>query len=104
MLCGAVGFSYKFEIYTDDENNTKYRKPEEHDLGSSANIVLRLCRNVPHHQNYKVYFDNFYASIPLAVHLAKCGLLCLGTMRRLRISNSKLPSDKEMAKKKRETS
>ncbi|KAJ8931524.1 hypothetical protein NQ314_015548 [Rhamnusium bicolor] len=101
MLCGTVGFSCKFEIYTGDENNPKHRKPEEPDLGSSSNIVLRLCRNVPNNQNYRVYFDNFYASIPLAVHLAKC--LCLGTMRS-RIPNCKLPSDKEMAKEIRGTS
>ncbi|KAJ8962473.1 hypothetical protein NQ314_005710 [Rhamnusium bicolor] len=68
MPCGPDRFSYKFEIYTGDENNPKYRKPEEPDLGSGANIVLRLCRNVPHNQNYRVYLDNFYASIPLAVH------------------------------------
>ncbi|KAJ8971196.1 hypothetical protein NQ314_000833 [Rhamnusium bicolor] len=88
-------------IYTGDENNPKYRKPEEPDLGSSANIILRLCRNVPHNQNYRVYFDHFYASIQLAVHLAKCGILCLGTMRISRIPNCKRPSDKEMAKMKR---
>ncbi|KAJ8930757.1 hypothetical protein NQ314_016412 [Rhamnusium bicolor] len=79
MLCGTDGFSYKFEIYIGDENNPKYRKPEEPDLGSSANIVL-------------------------AVHLVKYGILCPGTMRRSRIPHCKLPSDKEMAKEKRGTS
>ncbi|KAJ8928275.1 hypothetical protein NQ314_019227 [Rhamnusium bicolor] len=103
MLCGTDGFSYKFEIYTSDENNPKYRKPKEPDLGSSANIVLCLCRNVPHNQNYRVYFDNYQASISLAVHLAKCEILCPGTIRS-RIPNCKLPSDKEMTKMKRETS
>ncbi|KAJ8937810.1 hypothetical protein NQ314_011716 [Rhamnusium bicolor] len=103
MLCETDGFSYKFEIYTGDENNPKYRKPEEPDLGSSTNIVLHLCRNVPHNQNYRVYFDNFYASISLAVHLAKYRILCFETLRRSRIPNCKLPSDKEMTKKKRET-
>ncbi|KAJ8940644.1 hypothetical protein NQ314_010645 [Rhamnusium bicolor] len=43
MLYGTDGFSYKFEIYTGDENNPKYRKPEDSNLGLSTNIVLRLC-------------------------------------------------------------
>lgn len=46
-------WGYKFYMLcaTGDENNPKYRRPEELDLGSSANIVIRLCRHVPNNQN-----------------------------------------------------
>lgn len=38
-------------------------------------------------------------SLPLLEHLAKEGVLSLGTVRRNRISNCKLPTDKEVSKK-----
>lgn len=101
VLCGTDGFSYNFEIYTGDENSPKYRQSEEPDLGSSANIVICLCRNVPRNQNYRVYFDNYYTSLPLPVHLAKNGILSLGTVRKSNIPNCKFPNDKEMSKEKR---
>lgn len=104
VLCGSDGFSYNFEIYTGDENNVKFRKAMEPDLGSSANIVVRLCRIIPSNQNYRVYFDNFYTSLPLLVYLGKRGIYSLGTVRRPRIPNCRLPVEAELKKEPRGTS
>ncbi|KAJ8971561.1 hypothetical protein NQ317_009750 [Molorchus minor] len=70
----------------------------EEDLGATGNLVQRLCRIVPINQNYVVYFDNFYTSLPLVACLAKKGIFSLGTVRRPRIPNCKLPTGKQFNK------
>lgn len=82
VLCGTDGFAYNFEIYTGDENHERFRPANEPDLGASANNVVRLCRIIPTNQNYRVYFDNYYCSIPLMVYFVKKGIYSLGTVRR----------------------
>uniref|UniRef100_T1HR51 DDE_Tnp_1_7 domain-containing protein n=1 Tax=Rhodnius prolixus TaxID=13249 RepID=T1HR51_RHOPR len=63
-------FSYKVEIYSGAEND--FERPEsEPDLGPSANVVVRLCRDVPTGLNHKVYFDNYYTSLSLIDYLKK---------------------------------
>lgn len=101
VLCGTDGFSYNFEIYSGTENDSRFRKDSEPDLGSCANIVVRLCRIVPKNENYRVYFDNFYTSVPLQVYLAKNGIYSLGTVRRARIPNCKLPDENKLKKENR---
>ncbi|XP_054259861.1 piggyBac transposable element-derived protein 3-like [Macrosteles quadrilineatus] len=95
VLSGVSGFAYRFEIYSGQENDPDYRLPGEPDLGSCANVVVRLVRNVPtnHHQ---LYFDNFYTTLPLMVHLEKRNIHALGTARRDRLQNEKLPSMDEL--------
>lgn len=73
----------------------------EPDLGASSNVVVRLARGIPRHQNYQLYFDNYFTSLALLEYLAKEGILSLGTVRRNRIPDCKLPADKEVMKKER---
>lgn len=94
-LCDTKGFSYKFEIY-DGPVTTDLRN--EPDLGASANIVVRLTREVERNKNYIIYFDNYFSTVPLVVHLYKQGILSVGTIRRNRIKNCKLPDEKAMMK------
>ncbi|XP_054277156.1 piggyBac transposable element-derived protein 3-like [Macrosteles quadrilineatus] len=100
VLSGVSGFAYDFEIYTGQENNETLRLPGEPDLGSCANVVVRLTRCVSP-QNHQIYFDNFYTSLPLIVHLAKKNIHALGTVRRDRIPGNKLPSETELKEKER---
>ena len=44
-------------------------------LGSTANRVLWLIQNVPRHQNYELYMDNYFNSIPLMNELRKIDIL-----------------------------
>lgn len=103
VLCGTDGYAYHFEIYSGagQENLPKSDEPE---LGSCANVVVRLCRIIPPAKNFKVYFDNYYSTVPLVVHLARRGIFSLGTVRKNRVPNSKIPSDSDMKKKARGTS
>jgi len=104
VLCDDDGFSYKFEIFTGQENWEKFRLPSEPDLGASSNVVVRLTRNVPQNKNHKLYCDNYYTSIPLFEFLYQKGILALGTVRCNRIPNCTLPNDKYVKNLKRGTS
>lgn len=79
------------------------RLPNEPDLGSSANVVVRLCREIPKNKNHKVYYDNYYTSLPLQVYLAEHGILSVGTVRRNRIPGVNVLSEDELKKKPRGT-
>lgn len=99
MLCGTDGFIHTAEIYSGQENKAEFRRPDEPDLGSCSNVVVRMCRNIPRHKNHRVYFDNYFNSIPLIHFLKKhLGIQSLGTMRRDRIGNDRLPKKKALAK------
>lgn len=56
-------------------------------------MVIRLTRDVPTNANFRVYFDNYYTNVPLMVALYEKGILSVGTVRRNRIPNCKLPSE-----------
>ena len=55
--CGINGIVYDFEIYTN-----KAPKMQDTILGiiMSGNVVRRLTKNLPYHENFKLYFDNFF--------------------------------------------
>lgn len=98
VLSGVSGFAYKIEPETGSENIVLNGEP---DLGASSNVVVRMARGIPRHQNYRLYFDNYFTSLPLLEYLAKEGILSLGTIRRNRIPDCKLPTEKEVMKKER---
>ena len=89
---GASRMMYDFEIY-----NEKQMKLEG-DLGISGNIVLRLTKNLADHKDYKMYFDNWFASVQLVEMLKERGIWAVGTIRKDRMAGCQLKSDKEMKK------
>ncbi|KAJ8937359.1 hypothetical protein NQ314_011904 [Rhamnusium bicolor] len=95
ILCGVSGYAYNIEMYSGQKNADKNRLANESDLGASANVV-RLVIIIPRNVNHRIYFDNYYTSIPLLVYLAKQGIHNLGTVRRNGIRNCKLPDEKSM--------
>ncbi|XP_067142488.1 piggyBac transposable element-derived protein 2-like [Centruroides vittatus] len=98
VLSGVSGFAYKTEVETGKENIVIQGEP---DLGASSNVVMRLSRMIPRHQNFRLYFDNYFTSLRLLEYLAKEGILSLGTIRRNRIPDCKLSSEKLIMKKER---
>ncbi|CAG9577512.1 unnamed protein product [Danaus chrysippus] len=68
VLSGVSGFAYKIEPETGAENVVL---PDEPDLGASSNVVVRMARGIPRHQNYQLYFDNYFTSLALLEYLAK---------------------------------
>lgn len=99
MLCRVNGFAFKFEIETEAENIVL---PGEPDIDVSSNVVMRMARDIPKYQNYKLYFDNYFTSLSLLEDLAKEGrILSFGTVRHNRIHKCKLPTDKVVPKTER---
>ena len=50
-------------------------------LQKSAQVVERLCKDLPHHANHKLFFDNWFSTISLFIYLKKLGIFACGTMR-----------------------
>ena len=69
---GASGIMYDFFLYSGKVNNEKC---------TGSYVVLRLIETLPKHQNYKVFFDNWFASIPLCLALKDIGYLSTATLR-----------------------
>ena len=92
--CGSSGMLYDFEVYTGSDGR------EKTELGATGDLVVRLCSNIPKHQNYKVYFDNYFTSIPLIRNLREEGIQALGTIRanRTQGADKLLRSEKELKK------
>lgn len=78
VLCGVSGYAYNFEIYTGQE---EAMLPDEPLLGATGNVVIRLTRSIPRSLGHKLFFDNYYTSVPLLVHLEKEGIHTSGTIR-----------------------
>lgn len=95
-MSGVSGYAYKTEIETGKENVTL---PKEPDSGAASNVVMRLAHMIPKHQNYQLYFDNYFTSLRLLEYLAKEGIHSLGTIRRNRIPDCKLLPKKVILKK-----
>ncbi|KAF2890605.1 hypothetical protein ILUMI_15568, partial [Ignelater luminosus] len=96
------GFAYKFEIYAGQEESQV--SSDQPDFGITGNTVLRFCKDIPRKQNYRLYHDNNYTSLSLIVYLAKEGIHSVGTVRRNRIPNCKLPTDSTLKSQPRGTS
>lgn len=94
VLCDSNGFAYRFEIFIGAGDNVIL--PDTPDLGSTANVVVRLSQTIPSFKNHILYFDNFYTTLPLLVYLRARGIFSLGTIRVNRIPMCKLPSDHDI--------
>lgn len=70
----------------------------------SAAFVVRLVERVPKHRNYKIFFDNWFSSVPLVGKLKDEGILCLSTVQANRLKGCLLKDDKQMKKDGRGTS
>ncbi|XP_045495949.1 piggyBac transposable element-derived protein 3-like [Colias croceus] len=102
VRAGTSGMVYDFFAY--DGANTfqgiQFSKWEEDYLGVGGKTVLRLCRTISNPILSTVYFDNWFTSLELIYYLRnEMGILSLGTLRKDRLRNCKLMSDKVMMKK-----
>ena len=59
---------------------------------------MRLCENLPKNKNYKVFLDNHFSSIDLAIHLKSVGILSVGVIRSNRMKGCPLKSKEQLKK------
>uniref|UniRef100_A0A8C6WVW5 PiggyBac transposable element-derived protein domain-containing protein n=1 Tax=Neogobius melanostomus TaxID=47308 RepID=A0A8C6WVW5_9GOBI len=92
VLASSEGIPHNFEIYTG-----RVEQPQElADVGASGNVVLRLAQPIPRKQNYKLFFDNWFTSVPLILTLAQEGIHATGTVRSNRLPGVNLIADAEL--------
>ena len=94
LLCDSSGVVYDFIIYTGKIDPVD--KAGVPDLGTSSNSVLHLAQSIPHHQNHKLFFDNWFTSVPLISYLAKQGIWCCGTVQARQSPGLRFKTDKEL--------
>lgn len=58
--------------------------------------VLRLAEELPKHQNYQLFFDNWFSTLPLMIKLHSMGILTSATFRSNRLSGCPLATDKDL--------
>ncbi|XP_050305075.1 piggyBac transposable element-derived protein 3-like [Anthonomus grandis grandis] len=96
VLSGISGFSYSFDIFAGSQSNIV--PADAPDLGTSSNVVVKFVERVPKHENHKIFFDNWFTSVPLMVYLTKNGIHPLGTVHLNRVQGCKMLSEKEFKK------
>ncbi|XP_050706783.1 piggyBac transposable element-derived protein 3-like isoform X2 [Eriocheir sinensis] len=62
VLADDKGYVYDFRPYTGKIDPVD--KNDVPDLGPSANAVLHLAEVIPYHKNHKLYFDDWFNSLP----------------------------------------
>lgn len=92
VRAGTSGYVNRFEVYQGSASSGHISG-----LGMAGDVVMRLCDDIKH-KNHKVFFDNFFCSIPLIEALKDQGIYGTGTCRanRLKGANQKLKSEKQL--------
>lgn len=92
---GTSGYMYRFEVYQGLAGRGQVSP-----LGMAADVVMRLCDDI-RQRNRKVFFDNFFPTIPLIQALQQQGIYGTGTCRinRLQGAQLKLKSEKQVKNK-----
>lgn len=72
--------------------------PELPDVGKSGNVVLCLAATIPKNRNFKLFFDNWFSSVPLMLVLAQQGIHCVGMVHLNRLPGSSIVRDDDLKK------
>lgn len=91
MWVRAGSSGYRFEVYQGLTGRGQISQ-----LGVAGDVVLRLCNDIQH-KNHKVFFDNFFSTIPLLMALQHRGIYGTST-NRLHGAQEKLKSEKQLKK------
>ena len=93
LLCSSDGIVHDLEVYQGKNTNIG-----SYGLGFCSDIVLRLAESIPNGAGFKVFFDNYFTTLPLLIHLKNKGTYATGTLRSNRAStaNRILSSEKDL--------
>ena len=91
VLAGKSGFMYDFFIYTGSKSAGTEKCGAE-------SVVLRLAENIPKHQGYRLFFDNWFSTLELMIKLQSMGILATATFRCNRLANCPLKTEKDLEK------
>ena len=71
--CGICGIVYDFEIYTGKAPSSQDKIPV---IMMGGNVLHRLTKSLPYHQNFKLYFDIFFPRNTNEIFKRKGDLSC----------------------------
>ena len=100
-LCSFSGYIYDLDIYT-DKCGTDARNPLS-SVGLGSRVVVKILQNLLEKtereklKKYHLFFDNFFTSPNLRIHLEKIGLAATGTVLQNRVK-AKIDMPKKVAK------
>ncbi|XP_030747084.1 piggyBac transposable element-derived protein 2-like [Sitophilus oryzae] len=96
-LCASSGYMISFDVYTGKGTVNEY------DFGLGGDVVIRLIKQaeLPPSQGHKLFFDNYFTSVQLMLHLTQEGFCATGTIRESRTEKALLKDKKIMQKSKR---
>ena len=69
---------YTFYLYGEEE--LQEQTPYSH-LQKIAQVVAKLCVDLPRNVGHKVFFDNWFTTIDFTLYFKKEGTLAVGTVR-----------------------
>ena len=96
VRAGRSGIIYDFFTYSGEYSTGA-------DKCGAENSVLRLVQNIPKHQNYQGFFDNWFSTFPLLLKLQFMGILATATFKMNCLARCPLMSDKDLKKEGRGT-
>ena len=95
-LCTRTGYLTQAIPY--QVSSTGYSNPE---FGMGESVVLNMIAKLPPNIEYRLFFDNFFTSLPLIEHLERINIGATGTIRLNRIGKTSLLDPNSMKKTQR---
>lgn len=96
-LCSSDGYLFYTLPYAGAQNK-KYSE-----LGLGGDVVMNLLSVVKNPLHHQIFFDNFFSSYKLFLHLKNKGFFAVGTIRENRTNNCPIENCKSFTKNERGT-
>ena len=88
---------YEFLVY-DGKNSAELVDGTFGHLQKCAQVVEKLCDDLPSHKNYKVFFDTWFITLDLLHHFRSKGIHAVGTVPMKRLQDCPLDANKDLMK------
>lgn len=102
MLCGASGVVYDFIVY--QGSTTELSSENKQTFGVTGAFVLHLAARIPDGIGHKLFFDNYFTSLPVLRVLLEKRIYAAGTIQKSRTEKCPLKTEKQLKKEGRGSS
>ncbi len=99
LLCSSTGYCYNMDVYCG--RNTV---PSNDKTPLGTKVVTQMLEVAENPMDHQIYFDNFFTSYDLLVHLRDAGFFATGTIRENRTQKCPLTPSTQFRKELRGTS
>ena len=96
VRCGVSGITYDFSFYKGKDPEIEANIIPHALKFQAAKFVWKLLDGLPDHQNFKIYFDNYFNSLELQAAILRRGIHSIGTIRANRLRGCILRSEAEL--------